>query len=618
MANVRQYIGARYVTKIYENSLDPSSAEWEASTAYEPLTMVTYNNSSYLSKKDVPASVGDPASNPTYWVVTGAYNGQIAHLQDQIDDLDAEIKTGFITPEMFGAAGDGVTNDTAAVQAALDANGTTVVLNGEYRIEDTLCVSGHKNIIGSGTIYAYLPGSAPDEYIFAFGCTTLGVTGAPYTGIIEGIKIALITGNISYGLGFGNAKDTVIRNIIMDFSAGNCHNKFIFFGHNIDIASPVSSKKNFIIEGSLFISDADPNSGRNVCETISFANGHSHITVKDNIILNCKDDGVAVHNCKDISIINNYLYSFSGRIFGSWSQDIVIDGNTIEVEPNIFCQGIQIDYEPGGNNTVNDNIRIVNNIIDYTGTTDSNYQYGIRVRGIKNSLISGNRLISTTGYQGRLFVENHPVTAYTPSLIFSENNEICNNDVVDIVFGLSTAAYNDPHVPNIFHDNKIHRRYVKAGIYNYSRNNAVLCDIDPFDINTLDYALSDSGTLPTLDFVFHGTLSNTAMPMLINGFPTFRIPSDAKLAKSFILRLWYTISLSGSDYYTIKLYKNSSLIATINKQAESIDFASITDADTLLHENDVIYATVQITGTVPSPAPDYVKLSMFINYLNNC
>lgn len=98
---IRQYIGARYVTKIYENSLDPSSAEWEAGTTYEPLTLVTYNNGSYLSKKEVPGAIGDPASNPSYWVQTGAYNGQIASLQAQIDTinntdlpaLDAKIDT---------------------------------------------------------------------------------------------------------------------------------------------------------------------------------------------------------------------------------------------------------------------------------------------------------------------------------------------------------------------------------------------------------------------------------------------------------------------------------------------------------------------------------------------
>jgi len=91
--SVRQYIGARYVTKVYENSLDPSSAEWESGRSYEPLTLVTYLNSSYLSKKEVPASVGDPASNPTYWVITGAYNGQIATLQSQIDALNISVNS---------------------------------------------------------------------------------------------------------------------------------------------------------------------------------------------------------------------------------------------------------------------------------------------------------------------------------------------------------------------------------------------------------------------------------------------------------------------------------------------------------------------------------------------
>lgn len=91
--SVKQYIGARYVTKIYENSLDPSSAKWEAGVTYEPLTLVTYLNSSYLSKKEVPGSVGDPAANPSYWVLTGAYNGQILYLQNQIDAINTILST---------------------------------------------------------------------------------------------------------------------------------------------------------------------------------------------------------------------------------------------------------------------------------------------------------------------------------------------------------------------------------------------------------------------------------------------------------------------------------------------------------------------------------------------
>lgn len=84
---MRQYIGARYVLKIYENSQDPLSADWESNTSYEPLTMVNYNNSSYISRKQVPASIGNPVDNPTYWALSGLYNGQIASLQNQVNEL---------------------------------------------------------------------------------------------------------------------------------------------------------------------------------------------------------------------------------------------------------------------------------------------------------------------------------------------------------------------------------------------------------------------------------------------------------------------------------------------------------------------------------------------------
>lgn len=150
--SVRQYIGARYVTKIYENTLDPSSAEWQASINYEPLTMVTYNNGSYLSKKQVPASVGDPAANPDYWVQTGFYNGQIADLQDKIDKINGAI----YYPEMFGAAGDGIADDTSALAQCFGSN-RTVILSGIYKITAPITISDIENmtILGGQIVRPY-------------------------------------------------------------------------------------------------------------------------------------------------------------------------------------------------------------------------------------------------------------------------------------------------------------------------------------------------------------------------------------------------------------------------------------------------------------------------------
>lgn len=112
---LRQYIGARYVPKFYENSLGTSA--WESGVIYEPLTIVTYNGNSYTSKKTVPASVGDPSSNPAYWVATGMYNQQISDLstivtalQGDVDSVEEDIsliQSEIVTVKDFGDTIDG-------------------------------------------------------------------------------------------------------------------------------------------------------------------------------------------------------------------------------------------------------------------------------------------------------------------------------------------------------------------------------------------------------------------------------------------------------------------------------------------------------------------------------
>lgn len=88
---VRQYVGARYVPKFYQNSQNPLSSEWEGNKAYEALTIVTYNNSSYTSKIPVPAGIGNPAQNPTYWVVTGNYNAQVEQYRQETETTKTDL-----------------------------------------------------------------------------------------------------------------------------------------------------------------------------------------------------------------------------------------------------------------------------------------------------------------------------------------------------------------------------------------------------------------------------------------------------------------------------------------------------------------------------------------------
>lgn len=92
---VRQYIGARYVPKFYENS--DGTAEWRSGVAYEPLTIVTYNGNSYTSKKNVPATIGDPSSNSEYWVATGIFNEQVESIRQELEETEARTNETFKT-----------------------------------------------------------------------------------------------------------------------------------------------------------------------------------------------------------------------------------------------------------------------------------------------------------------------------------------------------------------------------------------------------------------------------------------------------------------------------------------------------------------------------------------
>lgn len=87
---MKQYIGARYVPLIFQNP-DDGTNNWKSNYAYEPLTIVSYANASYTSKKAVPANVGNPASNPDYWVAIGLYSGQTSQNTTAIAKLQYAI-----------------------------------------------------------------------------------------------------------------------------------------------------------------------------------------------------------------------------------------------------------------------------------------------------------------------------------------------------------------------------------------------------------------------------------------------------------------------------------------------------------------------------------------------
>lgn len=134
---IREYIGARYVPKFM--------GLWDNTQEYEALSVVDNGlGTSYISKIPVPA--GTPLTDTNYWIISGSTNGAIIQLQNQMD-LYLE---SFVTPEMFGAAGDGSTDDSAAVQDAVDS-GCAVLFKNKY-LTKHVAINKKVVLFGPGTI----------------------------------------------------------------------------------------------------------------------------------------------------------------------------------------------------------------------------------------------------------------------------------------------------------------------------------------------------------------------------------------------------------------------------------------------------------------------------------
>lgn len=255
MSNL-QYIGARYVPKFYLNP-DDSSNDWKSGVLYEALTIVTYNNDSYTSKKTVPATIGDPASNPEYWACTTKYTAALVSLQSSLGQVESDVDDlnklrSYVTPQMFGAKGDGINDDTSAIQDAIDfalANniGGVHVPSGTYITTAPIILTRGVNLIGENventiikkktngtknvTVYApnyltdvYIDGSVPSNINCILALT--GVSGR-YCGIVSDIHFTSELSNPSDHESQIVDIGIISLGSLSDFSLINCHVSYV-------------------------------------------------------------------------------------------------------------------------------------------------------------------------------------------------------------------------------------------------------------------------------------------------------------------------------------------------------------------------------------------------------
>ena len=220
----RQYIGARYVPKFYVNSVDGSTL-WEGNVVYEPLIFVTLQNAHmYLSKKQVPATVGSPANNVDYWLDVGSYNGFIEALQDQIDAHTLAI-TGLETKTAnmkiynvldYGATGDDATDDTTAINSAVadipNGGGILYFPAGRYKITAPIHITKKVFVFGaSGSTVINLDDDSAVLYVDANYSAIRDITIVPTENAVNATGLKL-TGSMFH-----------VQNVNITKCKYNCH-----------------------------------------------------------------------------------------------------------------------------------------------------------------------------------------------------------------------------------------------------------------------------------------------------------------------------------------------------------------------------------------------------------
>ena len=308
---------------------------------------------------------------------------------DDIMDIINTIESGiFVKPESKGAAGDGVTDDTGAVQAAIndviDKKADAVLLENTYLVTSTLSVPGDCIILGPGT----LTYNTPFDVIYASDSKV----------IMKGIKFS---GPAPQDANNGKHIVTLIDthdSVIERCNFNNVNGESAIY---VDSCTNTVVRDNFILNFS-FIG-------------ILIYRDCTNTLVQGNVIVNC------VNTSSGYGIQNNVPGAG-----GAYATDLILDGNIIKHVP--CWDGIM---SHGGTNVI-----ITNNICDDCRTgIDCSAKYTDAFSIQKNYVISDNVLISSTD-------TSIPGSNINAGIIFGYDNSsmsycatIANNEIRNFSIG---------------------------------------------------------------------------------------------------------------------------------------------------------------------------------------
>lgn len=322
-----------------------------------------------------------------------------------------------ISVKDFGAVGDGVANDAAAIQAALNSGARKITFPaGSYLVNTRIQCSQSDIEIDFGSAILLNTVELPVVVVYGFDTNAMfdftgnavRISGGIFrNGLSQCIRITGVSSPGDTFIGIGYTTSNRVSNMVFDNCRGNACNISFFTNSTMDNLV-VLNKTRDPVTGSIYSA-----------QEFGFLFGTGS-TITSCQVINSQAGGGAYHLFVNGFVCSNNVFSGLNNtaseatvraMYASNSYNGVINGNIAEVTGGV---GLKCSYDCR-------NVSICSNTMSVAGTAGGGQYAAIFLQGVDGFVIDGNRLSNVGNHVIRLSFHTSPANLNTKNGVVSNN-----------------------------------------------------------------------------------------------------------------------------------------------------------------------------------------------------